>query len=91
MKRAPAGALLCLCGEPLRTAARACGPGIIRDMPSFEFDAAVTMGCGDACPNLRARRREDWAIPDPKHLPPAEFARVRDLIESKVKQLISEI
>ena len=42
MKRAPAGALLCLCGEPLRTAARACGPGIIRDMPSFDFDAAVT-------------------------------------------------
>src|SRR5262245_10077868 len=30
-----------------------------------EFDAAVTMGCGDACPLVRAQRRIDWQIPDP--------------------------
>src|SRR5689334_25153529 len=27
-----------------------------------EFDAAVTMGCGDECPLVVARRREDWHI-----------------------------
>ena len=30
------------------------------------FDAAVTMGCGDACPLVDARRRIDWQIPDPR-------------------------
>ena len=63
----------------------------LADLPDVEWAAAVTMGCGDACPNLRAARREDWAIPDPKHLPPAEFAAVRDLIEQKVKQLLAEL
>ena len=30
------------------------------------------MGCGDECPLVRAKRREDWDIPDPKELPPEE-------------------
>src|ERR1017187_8970459 len=38
------------------------------DLPKVEFDAAVTMGCGDECPFLQATTREDWGIPDPKHL-----------------------
>src|SRR3954470_6487701 len=42
----------------------------LSDLPGVEFDAAVTMGCGDDCPLVRARRREDWAIPDPKGMPP---------------------
>ncbi len=54
-----------------------------------EIDVAVTMGCGDACPLVRAGRREEWNIPDPKELPDEEFRRVRDLIEAKVKQLLA--
>jgi protein-tyrosine-phosphatase len=45
------------------------------------------MGCGDACPLVRAKEREDWSIPDPKELPPDQFRAVRDLIEEKVKAL----
>ena len=30
------------------------------------FDAVVTMGCGDACPWMRAKKFIDWQIPDPK-------------------------
>ena len=56
-----------------------------------EFDAAVTMGCGDQCPMLRAGRREDWQIPDPREMPPAEFNQVRDLIGRKVKELLGEL
>jgi protein-tyrosine-phosphatase len=52
------------------------------------FDAVVTMGCGDACPWLPARHREDWALPDPKHLPDAEFRAVRDEIERRVLGLL---
>ena len=56
-----------------------------------EFDAAVTMGCGDECPLVVARRREDWQIPDPKHMPPEQFREVRDLIEKKVKELLANL
>jgi protein-tyrosine-phosphatase len=54
-----------------------------------EFDVVVGMGCGDeGCPLVPTRRREEWAIPDPKELPPDEFRAVRDLIEAKVKELL---
>ena len=54
-----------------------------------EFDAAVTMGCGDECPLVNAKRREEWQIPDPKELPAEEYRRIRDLIETKVKELLA--
>ena len=56
-----------------------------------EFDAAVTMGCGDECPRVAAARRLEWQIPDPKELPPDEFRAVRDLIEQKVKELLATL
>jgi protein-tyrosine-phosphatase len=56
-----------------------------------EIDVAVTMGCGDACPLVRAKRREDWEIPDPKELPDARFREIRDLIGCKVKELLSSL
>ena len=59
----------------------------LADLPDVEFDVAVTMGCGDQCPNLRAKRREDWQIPDPKELPPDEFRKVRDAIAFKIRVL----
>ncbi|MEX0700697.1 MAG: arsenate reductase ArsC [Planctomycetales bacterium] len=61
------------------------------EIPDVEFDAAVTMGCGDACPLAAARRREDWSIPDPKELSPEEFREVRDSIERKVVELLRNI
>lgn len=57
------------------------------DLPSESFDVAITMGCGDECPMLKAARREDWGIPDPKELPPEQFREVRDLIGTKVREL----
>lgn len=54
-----------------------------------EVDVAVTMGCGDYCPLVKAKRREDWNIPDPKELPDEQFREIRDLIERKVKELIA--
>lgn len=56
-----------------------------------EVEVAVTMGCGDECPLVRARRREEWQIPDPKDLPPEQYREVRDLIERKVKELLSSL
>lgn len=57
-------------------------------LPPGRWDLVVTMGCGDACPNLEAERREDWALPDPKRLPLAEFRRVRDDIAARVRAVV---
>lgn len=56
-----------------------------------DFDAAVTMGCGDECPLVNAKRRLAWQIPDPKEMPPEKFREVRDLIERKVLELLGEL
>jgi protein-tyrosine-phosphatase len=61
----------------------------LTEIPAGDYDVAVTMGCGDECPLVRAARREDWGIPDPKEMPPEEFRAVRDLIEFKVKELLA--
>ncbi|MFN0006506.1 MAG: arsenate reductase ArsC [Planctomycetota bacterium] len=67
------------------------GSKALTDLPAVEFDAAVTMGCGDACPNVRAKVREDWSIPDPREMPPEEFRGVRDLIEAQVRSLLERL
>jgi protein-tyrosine-phosphatase len=56
-----------------------------------EFDAVVTMGCGDECPWLPARRREDWALPDPKHLSDDDYRKVRDAIGERVQALLASL
>ena len=55
------------------------------------FDAVVTMGCGDACPWMPAKKFIDWQIPDPKNMEPLQFNEVRDLIKRKVEELIKEL
>jgi protein-tyrosine-phosphatase len=60
-------------------------------IPQLEYDYAITMGCGDECPYVRAKQRLDWGIPDPKTMPLDEFRAVRDLIEEKVEALIAQL
>jgi protein-tyrosine-phosphatase len=55
------------------------------------FDAVVTMGCGDRCPWVPARRREDWNLPDPKHMDDADYRRVRDEISARVRALLASL
>ena len=61
------------------------------DLPDLQFDLVVTMGCGDACPFVAARRREDWQIPDPRQMPAAEFREVRNLIKEKVGSVLAAL
>jgi arsenate reductase len=63
----------------------------LSEIPDIEYDFVATMGCGDECPFVRTKQREDWNIPDPKNLPPDEFRRVRDMIEKRVKELLSAV
>lgn len=55
------------------------------------FDVVVTMGCGDACPWMPAKKFIDWQIPDPRNMEPAEFNQVRNLIAEKVKDLLASL
>ena len=55
------------------------------------FDAVITMGCGDDCPWVPARRREDWALPDPKHLDDDGYRAVRDTIGERVRALLASL
>lgn len=63
----------------------------LTELPDVPFDAAVTMGCGDACPTVRARLREDWQVPDPREMAPDEFREVRDRIERDVVALLAKL
>jgi protein-tyrosine-phosphatase len=64
----------------------------LTDLPAGEFDAVIGMGCGDeGCPLIRARRHEEWGIPDPKALPQDDYRKIRDLIETRVKDLLARL
>ena len=55
------------------------------------FDAVITMGCGDACPWMPAKKFVDWQIPDPKNMEGEQFNKVRNMIAEKVKNLLKEL
>jgi len=63
----------------------------VGEVPAGSFDVVVSMGCGDDCPFVPARRREDWEIPDPKEMPLPEFRQVRDRIEREVSELLESL
>ena len=63
----------------------------LSEFPDVEFDFVATMGCGDECPFVHAKQREQWDIPDPKDLPPDEFRAVRDLIKNMVKEVLKRV
>lgn len=61
------------------------------EIPDTEYDFVATMGCGEACPFVRAKQRADWLIPDPKNLETDGFREIRGLIESKVKTALAAL
>jgi len=58
------------------------------DLPAGPFDCLITMGCGDACPSVPAKKRIEWDIPDPKGKGLDIFRQVRDQIEEKVRGFV---
>ena len=58
---------------------------------SGDFDAVVTMGCGDKCPWVPAKRREDWALPDPRDMDDDGYRAVRDEISMRVQRLLADL
>jgi protein-tyrosine-phosphatase/DNA-binding transcriptional ArsR family regulator len=54
-------------------------------------DAVITMGCGDACPIYPGKRYEDWVLDDPAGQPVEVVRRIRDDLDARVQQLLSEL
>ena len=63
----------------------------VDQVPPRAWDAVVTMGCGDACPTVRATRRLDWAIPDPVAVSVEDARRIRDDLLQRVRALHHEM
>lgn len=61
------------------------------EIPGITYDHVITMGCGDECPYIKANKRDEWNIPDPKNMEKEEFYKVRDYIKDKVQKLISAL
>ena len=54
-------------------------------------DVVITMGCGDACPVFPGKRYEDWQLEDPAGKDLDAVRRIRDEIERRVRDLITEL
>ena len=61
------------------------------DQVSGDFDAVITMGCGDNCPWIPARIRQDWALPDPRDMDDDGYRAVRDEIGERVRALLEAL
>ena len=66
-------------------------PKILTNESVQASDVVITMGCGDACPFYPGKRYEDWALDDPAGQDLHFVSKVRDEIEKRVMQLLSEI
>jgi len=66
-------------------------PKPLTDDAVREADVVITMGCGDACPIYPGKRYEDWALDDPAGQDLETVRRIRDEIDVKVQNLISEL
>lgn len=64
------------------------GSKSLDELSDVEWDFVATMGCGDECPFVRAKRREDWEIADPKNMHADDFRKIRDEIGERVSELL---
>ncbi len=67
-------------------------PKLITAKMAQEVDLIVTMGCNDQgiCPGPFFKPTIDWTLEDPKGKPIEKVREIRDEIEKRIKQLISQ-
>ncbi|MDX1387497.1 MAG: hypothetical protein R3257_07905, partial [bacterium] len=59
-------------------------------LPQREWDLVITMGCGDRCPLLKAKKKLDWPIPDPIGQSPEVFRQVAKDLERRIRELFAQ-
>jgi len=65
-------------------------PKLLTDIPE-ELDLLITMGCNVVCPFVPTKHAEDWGLTDPSGGPIEDFRVTRDLIKTKVEDLILRV
>lgn len=67
-------------------------PKMLTAQMAKDSDLVVTMGCGvgNICPGPFFKETIDWHLENPKDQPIEKVREIRDEIERRVKQLISE-
>jgi protein-tyrosine-phosphatase len=63
----------------------------LNDLPPFEMDYLVTMGCEETCPAVSAKKVLEWTIPDPKGRSVDEIRKIRDKVEVSVRKLLEGV
>jgi arsenate reductase len=63
-------------------------PKLLTTEISQGADLLITMGCGDECPFVPGRRRDDWPLPDPKGQSNDRVREIRDDIRKRVERLL---
>lgn len=68
-------------------------PKVLSDEMIKKSAKVVNMGCMDkeSCPALFVNNVIDWNIPDPKGKPIEQVRKIRDEIETKVKELVASL
>jgi protein-tyrosine-phosphatase len=66
-------------------------PKPLTDEVVHAADVVVTMGCGDACPVYPGKRYLDWPVADPFDQPLDQVRAIRDDLETRVRDLLSEL
>ncbi|WP_432663119.1 arsenate reductase ArsC [Wukongibacter baidiensis] len=65
-------------------------PKLLTDIPE-EIDILITMGCNVVCPYVPCEHSEDWRLEDPSGGPIEGFRETRDIIKTKVEELIERV
>lgn len=68
-------------------------PKLLTTKMAAEVDKIITMGCSveKFCPAPMLKNVVDWGLEDPKDKPIEKVRQIRDEIEKRVMQLISEL
>jgi protein-tyrosine-phosphatase len=66
-------------------------PKPLTDQAVRAADVVITMGCGDACPIYPGKRYEDWELQDPAGQTIEVVRGVRDDIDARIRQLLTEL
>jgi protein-tyrosine-phosphatase len=66
-------------------------PKRLTDEAAAAADVVVTMGCGDARPVYLGKRYLDWDLPDPSGKTVEEIRPIRDEIDRRVRELVTQL
>lgn len=65
-------------------------PKLLSDIPA-ELDILITMGCNVVCLFVPNKHMEDWGLEDPSGGTLNDFIKTRDIIKTKVEELIKRV